>query len=283
MRKAILSVVAIALISLLGCKQTKQFGGEPRLVADNPYPMISLSPSSTEILSTVSINFDGRTSACDYPPSVGQKQIFGGVKPDYEAINRFKPKTIVIESNLYSDAEVKKLEQTGASIYSFKATKVEDFIKELYVLGNKAGSETEIASYVEKIYRERSSAIGEKPAKAYKTVIIMPGANGLHMIAGVKSFQAEVIRDCGLDVVGPQSDRFEPVSGEYLATENPEMIVVAGATKDLLADKRLTNIDAVKNLKLFGIESAIILRRGGRIDQFYSKAHKAIQILTAQK
>jgi ABC-type Fe3+-citrate transport system substrate-binding protein len=90
---------------------------------------------------------------------------------------------------------------------------------------------------------------------------------------------AEVMRVIGADPVGPDTAKFETLSPEFLFQANPDVIIVAGEAKSFLADTRFANLDAVKNLRIFGNNQDMWVRRGGRIDNLIEQAHKALMLV----
>ena len=112
-----------------------------------------------------------------------------------------------------------------------------------------------------------------------KSVLILPGTGGSHMIAGTKSFQAEIMRVIGTEPSGPDSAKFETLTPEFLFQANPDVIIVAGEAKSFLADTRFANLAAVKNLNIFGNNQDMWVRRGGRVDTLIDQAHKALMLV----
>ncbi len=241
--------------------------------------IVSLSPGSSEILTTVSINFEGRTKACDFPAMVKSKPVYGDLKPDFEKITQDRIQLVVMDADLYSVEDKTKLNSTGAKVFEFKAKTVSELEKEMQILGSLVGSETSIQSYVDRIRRERRAAEGDSPSPRPKAVLILPGSGGSHMIAGVKSFQADVLKIVGAQPLGPDSEKFEMLTPEFLFQSNPDVIVVAGEAKSFLADTRFANLTAVKTLKIFGNEQSMWVRRGGRVDTLIEQAHKALMLV----
>lgn len=279
MRKQLLGVVLLTLLALCGCKAPQQFGGVPR---DKAYKaIISLSPSTTELLALFGVPLKGRSEACNYPVQVKSIPVMGSLKPDYEAINRFKPDLIVIDRDLYGDNEVKQLEATGGDVFRFGADSVDEFVKQLYVIGNKVGGEPSIMDYVEKINKQKRSSEGDPLAKPTRVVMLIPDASGHHMIAGGKSFQADLVRIMGGLPVGPDSNKFEALDAEYLVAQNPDVIMIAGDYRVFLKDTRFANLEAVKKLKIVGLDQDMLLRRGSRVDSCIYQGHKVLSLAVA--
>lgn len=277
MRKHLLGLLALFALPLFGCEKSTTLSVPMR--AERFEHVISLSPSTSEILATCMINFEGKTKSCDYPDTVKTKPVYGDLKPDFEKITSKHIQFIVLDGDLYSEEDKTKLKATGAKLYEFKATNLADFEREMLTLGSFTGSETNIQSYVDRIRRERRVAEGDSPNSRPKAVLILPGSGGFHMIAGTKSFQSEILKVIGADPVGPDSAKFEMLTPEFLFQANPDVIIVAGEAKSFLADTRFANLNAVKNLKIFGNKQDMWVRRGGRVDTLIEQAHKALMLV----
>lgn len=276
MRKQLLGSVIIALLLLVGCKQPTPFGGKARTKVYKS--IISLSPSTTELASITAVPIIGRTKACDYPTAVFRIDVYADLKPDYEKITKTKPDLIIMDRDLYGPSEIAKINQTGAVVKEFGADTVEGHIKDMYILGNLIGGESNVNDYVVKLRKNVEASLGDPPSRPLKAALVMPDPSGHHMIAGTKSFQADVVRIIGATLVGPDSRKFESMNPEFLLTQNPDWIIVAGESKTFLADARFKNLDAVKNLKVFGLDQDICIRRGARADLFIYNGHKLIML-----
>lgn len=281
MRKLLLGLFVLSSLAITGCEKTATISVPRRTVSYQH--VVSLSPSSSEILSTCAMVFEGRTKSCDFPDSVKSKAVYADLKPDYEKLTALKPQLIVLDSDLYSAEDKEKLTATGAKLFEFKATTIDELIKEMFTLGNLLGSETNIQSYVDRILRERKVAEGDAPSPRPKAVLILPDSGGHHMIAGTKSFQADVMKSIGTDPVGPDSTKFEMMTPEFLFQANPDVIIVAGESKTFLADTRFSNLNAVKNLQIFGNTQGMWVRKGGRVDTLLEQAHRGLMLVLNHK
>ncbi len=268
MRRAIGLLIVSALALAVGCgPANQQLGGRPRQKVYRS--IVTLSPSTTELLSvTQQLNAQrvrGRTAADNYPKAtVDQIPIVASVKPDYEKIAAIKPDLVLYDKDLFNANDVEKIKKLGADTFVLDAVTVDDLVKELYALGSMVGGETNVSDYVDKIYAARaaSASITVHP----KVAIIMPGDGGAHMIAGTDSFDADVVKSAGGQLVGPKGSIFVPLDPEFLLTQNPDWIISVGAPTALLTDPKLKALKAVSQGKIFGISADILLRRGARVD-----------------
>ena len=281
MRKQLLGSVFIALLFLVGCKQPVTFGGEPRTTVYRS--VISLSPSTTELMALTGIPIRGRTKACDFPIQVRDVEVVADLKPNYELIASKKPDLILYDRDLYGSTEVEKLKQTGAKILPLGAYTVEGHIKELYELGNLLSGEATINDYVIRLRKNIQASLGDRPTRPITAIMVIPDSGGRHMLAGSKSFQADMVRISGATLLGPDSNKFESLNPEWVLSQNPDWIIVAGTSKEFLADTRFSGLSAVKNSKYFGIDQDVCLRRGMRVEKFIYGAHKMIMLGEGKK
>lgn len=278
MRKQFLVLAAIALGTLLGCKAEKPYGG---IMPTKRYmSIVSLSPSATEVTFMLGLQLKGRTAACNYPlASVQSLPIVCEVKPDYEKIAALKTDLLVFDRDLFSKEEIEKMKQTKADIFEVGGNTVEEFIKDGYRLASMTGAETTYQDAVDRLNREIRNSESEQITPRPTLAVILPGAGGKHYIAGVNSIQADLIKKIGADPVGPDSTKFEPLSPEFLIEKNPTVILTAGKTAGFLADTRFAGLNAVKNLKIFGLDQDIVLRRGSRMEGFVRDGHRTLVLL----
>lgn len=282
MRKPLLVVLAVLSGLVVGCSKPAQFGGEPRKQEQVFNAIGSLSPSTTELMATFQVPLAGRSKACNYPPSVATIPVIGDLKPNYEAIAKMGRSLIFLDRDLYGDAEVTKLKEIGATVVEMKSTTLDEYYKEIYKIGSLVAKETPANEYVIKIKKQVAINSGDPVAADKSAAILIPGPGGHHMIAGKDSFQGHCIAQMGVKVVGPASKKFEMVNAEFLLAQNPDFILVAGDVKLMKADSRLATLKAVKNNAYFTLPQDIVLRRGGRVEDFLRDSHKGFKILEGQ-
>lgn len=246
-----------------------------------------MSPSTSEIIASMSfgIKLVGRTASCNFPPSVGGKDskipIVAQVKPDYEKIKSLSPDIVIVDGDLYNDQDMAQIKALGIDVFEFKSKTVADFAREIQAYGSLVAAESDASTYADKVLDEVKASQGDPINPKPRVAVIMAGKSGEHYIAGIKGFSADCVRSAGGDVVGPESDRFVPIDAEALIKLNPDMIITSGSPDVLINDPRLKNLSAIANLKVRGIESDLVTRRGFRVDRFIRMSHQALQNMAA--
>lgn len=262
----------LGLLALAGCNQEKVIlGGQPR---PKLYKNIfSFSPSTSELAAKMDIEFKGRTSACDYPDPVKNAPAVVNLKPNYELLAKMKPDLIVADKALFSDEELKRAtEVSGADLVTMDVHSIDDFILFIQRLAGKVGGEIRANEYADEIYNARQRAQNTVLSPVPTAAILIGDAAGGYMIAGTKTFTADLIRSAGAKIVGPEATEFVPANLEQLVVWNPDFIFINDNSKGLLSDSRLASLKAIKSRHVGAVPSAILLRAGARVAQMISRA-----------
>jgi iron complex transport system substrate-binding protein len=246
---------------------------------------VSLSPGTTEIMlaSIGNVRLLGRTAADDWPEgSVNSVEVVASVKPNYERLTALKPDLIVYDAALFGKADVDKIKSlTKAEVFAIQANTIEEFTKEMYVLGSLTASEARMNDYVNRILAEIGTARAEPLTPTPKVAVILPGDGGRDYIAGKSSFVASAVEAAGGEPVGPDDSKFVLVNPEALLGMNPDVIVVSGTKQDmrgamaLLKNPRYQTLNAIKQKRVKVINEDVLIRRGARVDQLIKALHQS--------
>ncbi|MEM2189911.1 MAG: cobalamin-binding protein [Archaeoglobaceae archaeon] len=248
------------------------------ITAGNPQRIVSLSPSNTEILFAIGAGdrVVGVTDYCNYPPEVaelvakGKIQRIGGYSTvNVERIIALKP-DLVIASYGNGLATIEVLRKY-TKVIAFDPKDIRGIERSILAIGVATGN----YENAEKIVSEMEKRISEIKAreKSYKRVAHIVWNDPI-WVSGKETFIDEAITIAGgINVFNFSGWRI--VSVEDLIRANPEVIIVSSGSgmsggRDVvyewvISDKRLKNVEAVKNGKVFVIDADIISRPGPRI------------------
>jgi len=258
-----------ALLILLVCSGCKN---DVRVIGGHANPhvyrtTVSLSPSTTEIAEmNLHITLEGRTASCDFPDDVKRLPVvMTGLKPDYEKIVKLRPDVVLYDPTLFSPTDLAKFKELGIPTIGIGGYSLDEFVKSLYAAAAACAAETQVSEYVDRINKNVDNASGNAPKTAPRTIALMPGTGGEHMILGTDSFLGDIIKKCGGNLIGPKAHGFQPMNAESVLKEDPQVIIVAGDPKAVLDDPRLQNTTAVKKRNIFGLKPNLALREGGQV------------------
>ncbi len=270
--------VPFLAVLLVGCASVEPIEGGKEL--EKPVTkLISLSPSTTEIVTVASLYaaLKGRTSACNYPKVTLERiPVVAGVKPDYDKIAQIKPDLALYDSSLYSEADIQKLKDLGIETLEMKSGSLDEFFDSCSRLGARTGSETPVASYLDKVNAAKTAAEAD-PVSPKPTVAVLMAGNGTeHMISGTEGFVADVVKVAGGQPVGPGGKKFVTLNVEELIQLNPDILLTAGPADKIVTDPRLRTLKAITNRRISALNQDVVVRAGSRVDKFIDYAHKAI-------
>lgn len=260
----------------------------------NPHPIkrvVSLSPSTSE-LGAMWLRSDiiGRTSSCDYPPSVKDAPvIMQGTKPDFEKITSLRPDGVFYDISLFNQSDIDKFKQLNIPTLGLGGNSLEEFLKNLYIAGSATNNETLVSEYDDTIHKEIEGAKLHLSGRHPKVAIVdATGSGSDYLIAGADGFQADILKQIGAVPVGPKSSLFVKLNPEELIAQNPDAIIVAGNTKDdlreadvkkLYNDPRLQNTTAWKNKSYYGLDAEMVERAGGRMHEYIRQLGNALAMV----
>jgi iron complex transport system substrate-binding protein len=273
--------LAVTLLTCVGCQEAPPVGGKNRPKAYTS--AVSLSPSTTELIASYFINLQlvGRTAACNYPDQIKTAPVMGSVKPDFEKIVAAKPSVVFVDKSLYGDAEIQKLKDLKLDVIVMDVKTVKEFCTFLQLTAGKVGSEMDVNNSVDKIvnaYENASSQPGEKR----KIMILLGDTNSEYMVAGLKTFQADLMRGTGYELVGPDAEKFQTMPVEQLIGLAPDVIITTGDPMTVFKDPRLQSMGAIKNRRIIKIDADSLLRAGSRVERILNDLRPAVEGLYKQ-
>ena len=239
--------------------------------------IVSLSPNLTEIVFALGLGdrVIGVSNNCDWPVEAKQKPKMGTFwQPNIEAIIAAKPDLVVCESFLQHKEAAETLKRSGISVLSLRVESIEQLYNAILSIGGAAGCPDKAEPLAAKIKGDFEQ-IRAKASSAKKVKVLWAVQTEPMRVVGVKTFVNEIIEIAGgQNVIAPTGDQYPSVGTETILTSGAEVIIQSAMGKEAIAkqqeaaDKfwnRFANLPAVKEKKVYVIESDIVLRLGPRL------------------
>ncbi|ODS39131.1 MAG: hypothetical protein A7316_00575 [Candidatus Altiarchaeales archaeon WOR_SM1_86-2] len=270
----ILILIGISVMVLLsGCIEEKIQNTQANKTYER---IISTSPSNTEILFALGLEDKviGVTTYCNYPEEAEEKEKIGGFSTvDIELIINSTP-DLVLASSMMKDEDIKKLEGTGIEVVVIDPENIDEILENIELIGNLTGKEKEALNIAENLekrinkVKENAENLKKKPKVMY-VVWHEP-----LMSAGRKTFANDLIEIAGGENIYSDTEvQYPTISLESVIDRNPDIIITSmghGDAKNLtyeyiMNEPRLKNVNAVKNGRVYGIDTDLTGRPGPRI------------------
>jgi len=255
-------------------------------IAKKPERIVSMAPSSTEILFAVGAGDSvvGVTSFCNYPPEVEDKvnngdiAVIGGYStPSLEKIVDLEPDLIVCaygnpDDVIYSLIELGEDEEKKYQIYAQHSKNFDEIFTHIKVTGAITKCEDEASSLLNEL-KEKLNAIEENTEllEEEQRPRVYYAMGSLFMTTGSGTFQHDIINTAGgRNIAAKYFSSWGPFSIEHIVEEDPQVIIYSSHGSESLVPEQiksaeLKTVDAVKNNRIYPIDENIMSRPGPRV------------------
>ncbi|MGO9380404.1 MAG: ABC transporter substrate-binding protein [Dissulfurispiraceae bacterium] len=239
--------------------------------AESPKRIISLAPSTTEILFALGLgdNIVGVSSFSDYPAEAKKKPTVGGMSnPSIEAVISLKPDTVIMSLDGNPKGFEERLRSLNIRTYMFRTKRIAELPQGVRDLGVALGQ------------RERAESLAEHIGAGIRAISVKGGATKKKkilfiiwpeplIVAGPGSIADDAISILGGQNIADETKITYPkFSIEEIIRRSPDIIFIAKGTgmmekvsQGLL--ERLNKVPAVRNKKVYYVGD-YLLRLGPR-------------------
>ena len=284
-KKAACVVICALLLATLGAgctqlssNQTTQSGGitvtddagRTVTVAQTPHRIISLAPSITEDLFALGLGGKvvGDTTYDNYPPAaVNITKVGGFSSPSIEKIVSLNP-DIVFASSLENNTLLSTLSGYGIPTVVINPTSLTGILNDLSLIGKVTGSTGNISALVANLTQKMTA--NSISVASHPRVLYLVWYDPI-MSAGADTFEGDIIAHAGGINVAQLANvsGYGTMSKESIVALNPSVIIAnsamnSTAVQQVKSDPALATVDAVKNGKIYILDSDIISRPGPR-------------------
>ncbi len=278
MRKilSILVVLTIALVaSSPGCAQPAgaitgiDDNNRPICIENAPQRILSLAPSSTEILFALGLGdrVVGRTDFCNYPPAAGTLPSVGSPFSGFnlELIVDLDPDIVFSVAGTI----VNELDNLNLTVVVLQPNDIPAVFRDIQIVGEITGKQREAERLVSSL-EKRVNVIIEKTAKVTEKPLVFYEVDGTDptkpWTTGSGTFQDSLITLAGGKNIAAGTSSWYQMNVEAIIEANPEIIVLEdaryGMTAEMVAARSgWGNITAVKGESIYPISNADITSR----------------------
>ena len=263
----------------LSSNQTTQSGGitvtddagRTVTIAQTPNRIVSLAPSITEDLYALGLGDKvvGTTTYCNYPPAANNTTKVGGFgTPSMETIVSLKP-DIVFSSSLNNETVTKALESYGIPTVVIEPKDLSGILDNLSLIGKTTGTTGNSSALVANLTQRLNKSNATNNATQTRVLYLVwwePPTS-----AGADTFEGDIIARAGATNIAKLANvsGYGTMSKESVVALNPLVIIANSAMnstviEQIKSDPALATVDAIKNGKVFILNSDVISRPGPR-------------------
>ncbi len=256
---------------------TKKDAQNPNVKAKQSIPqrIVSLSPASTEILFAVGAENQivAVSDFSDYPPQAQNLPKVGGFDGktlSLEKILSFNPDFVYL-TNVMHNHLIPHFESLNIDYYLSDANSFEQVKNEILQIAKITGHPLNGENLVKKI-DSSINKINSQNQLLQKPTVYWEVWNSPFMSVGNSSFINDLINTAGgINIFQEIAQAYPTVSEETIVAKNPQIIIIpqnSGITVDSVKNRKgWSQIDAVKNDKIFIVDDNLLTRSGARIGE----------------
>lgn len=259
----------------------KDVTGTEVVIDKTPERVVSISPSETEAIFAIGAGSKvvGVDKNSNYPEEVKKLPQTGDTKTNLEALLAMKP-DLVIANNGVQAKVVEQLRTMNVKVYSSDPKTLDEVMAKIEVFGTIMNQQEGAKKVTDKMRQEKQKVV-DAVKNAPKKKVYMEFSPG--WTVGDGEFMNELLLLAGGENVASGNKGWFQADPEKIIKANPDVILYAkdAAMGNLIYDelkKRpgFEQISAMKNNKLFAIESDLVSRVGPRLTQALIEMGKAI-------
>jgi iron complex transport system substrate-binding protein len=271
-----LLIVAAALAVALPAIQPAQAAG--------PLRIVSLSPTATESLFAIGAGSQvvAVDDQSDYPKRAPHTSL-SGYTPNVEAIAGYRPDLVVLSGD--PNDVVGALRKLGIRVLLQPAAKnLAEAYAEIKQLGAVTGHKKNAAALVARMRKGISKAVRSVPRRHLS---VYHELDPTYYSATSSTFIGRIYKLFGLrniaDAAGSSGSDYPQLSGEYIVSANPGLIVLADtrccgqSAATVAARAGWSGLAAVRNHRVVGIDDSVASRWGPRIVDFVRAVGKVLR------
>lgn len=246
---------------------------------NKPIRIISLAPNLTEVLFALGLDkkIIAVSSDSDYPPDAADKSKVGTFwQLNVEAIIASRPDLVVALQTEQQKAIANSLERMGYKVLALKIERLDDLFVAIEQIGTATGHKRRADELISNIRSQLDILRSKFSLQDKARVLWVVQAEPLRVV-GRNTFINEMIELAGGEnCIGPTLSRFPQIGGEEILTSGVEVIIQSAMGKNNIDRQQQAaqvfwskwpNLPAVKNNRIYVIESDTVLRLGPRLPE----------------
>ena len=273
----------VAMIPVFAFAGGVQDAPDTQVQAETPAAVrvVSLAPNITEVIYALGCGdmLVGRTDYCNYPPETAEVDSVGSItEPSVETVIELQPDIVIASTHAPKDA-AEKIEAAGIPVKMYYGP---ESFEGVYDVINAVAAELSAEAEAEVLIADLSTrydklkadaeAIEERPSVYY----VIGFGEGGDWTAGGDTFIGRMIEMAGGDNIAADVEGWS-YSLEMIVEKQPEIILVGEGLKDVFINTPIySDLDAVKNGRVYGVNEDTINRQGPRLIEGIEQLYAAI-------
>lgn len=257
-------------------------------IEKEPTKIVSLIPSNTEIAYALGLGdkIVGVSDFDNYPEDVKNKEKIGGMEFNVEKIISLQPDIVLAHASSAHNSEegLKQLKDAGITVIVVpNATSFNDVYASIELIGKATGKEKEAADVVQQM-KQKIDAIAEKAKEVKEEATVWVEVSPAPEIytAGKGTFMDEMLTIIHAKNAAGDQEGWRMFTEEDAVALNPDVIITtygyytSNAVEQVLARPAWKDVPAIKNKRVYDVNSDLVSRPGPRLAEGVEEIAKVV-------
>jgi iron complex transport system substrate-binding protein len=276
---SVVAIIVSALSLLSACERVPQRTssratddfGDTIVVATAPRRIVSLNPSTTELLFAIGAGgrMVGRTTYDQWPREARALPDLGpGLRPNVEAVLAAHPDLVILYASDDNRDAARRLRAAGVATAAYRVDRIADFLRVTRALGALTG-DTGAARAMTDSVRATLERVRAATATLARPTVFWPLYDQPLLAVGSGSYLNELIDIAGgTNIYAFMSAPSPRITVEDLVQRDPQVILLQPASRErYLGDPRWRTMRAVRDGRVLSVDTNIVLRPGPRLGE----------------
>ncbi len=257
------------------------------VISGEPRTIVSLAPTNTEILFALGLGGKvvGVTEYCNYPDEAQEKPTIGGYSTiNVEKITTLRP-DIIFGNTMNGEENIDHLRKLGFTVICLNPDSVEGTFHAIRTIGTASGATAEAEELISSM-KGTITNLTKHQTPSTPEVVHLLGTDP-YWVSGSATFQDELLTLAGARNAFSDVSGWSTISLERLITTDPDIILVSSGSgmgvegedilkNSIMTDPRLSSLEAVKNNRVYVMDSDTFNRGGPRLVQALENLTKTL-------
>lgn len=248
---------------------------DPVTIQDEPERIVSLSPTTTEILYAVGAGDDvvAVDDYSNYPEEAPLKEGLSGYTPNVEAVLEYDPDLVILMTK--GEGIVEGLTAAGVPVLVIPASvDLENTYEQIELIGEATGNTEQAIEVVEEMKGDIEEAFASVPQELREAGLTYYHELGssYHSVSGI-TYIGQIYSAFGLESIAPGDDDYPQLTSEAVVAANPDIIFLANTKAEAMDAETVASrpgwetIDAVRNDQVINLDDDLASRWGPRVPE----------------
>ena len=256
-----------------GSRQVTDMTGRSVALHETIRTVVTLSPSAADFATALGLEVVGRSTDTAESAAPGAKPVGAAISPDFNAVAALKP-DLVLADAAYRSGRTRDFDRFAYPVFIIKAQTYQGVLEALTAVGEATGTGDRAAQLRSDIESRATTLRDQVKGRSPVRMLLLTGGGRDVFAGGSLTYAGSLAEFLGAQNVLGNTPEGGPIPGfgvveiGQAASLNPDVVLIvpsgqAGLLEQLTAHPSWANSGAVRNNRVYNLDTALFLRSPG--------------------